>query len=166
MAERVFTPAHMDTAQLINPYQIIANRASGYEFWEGELHNQQWISESLLRRADGQLQMSILDFANWDAVVANRQLFKAETWQEILKPAVLNDGKTFPYGFGWSLENPKTGKNHIGHDGAWQGFISLYRRYDQDGISFVVLANTNRGNLGKILQGIAERFDEKYKNSK
>lgn len=170
LQERVFKPSGMNSARRLSHIDLVSDRAAGYELVrEGEgkdaplvLKNQDWVSVTLNSTADGSLQMSVLDFARWDGAVASRGVLKGESWQQMLKPAPLNNGSTYDYGFGWFLSDA-TAPRYIGHSGAWQGFRSDYRRYDEDGVSFVVLANTDRASVGAMLEGIAERFDSRYK---
>lgn len=171
---RVFKPNGMTGARLLSHIDIVPDRAAGYE-WVGDvrdanasklLKNQDWVSVTLNQTADGSLQMSVLDFAAWDGVVARRGVLKPESWQEVLRPAPLKNGTVFPYGFGWSLaDGSGSGPRYIHHSGGWQGFSSDFRRYDSDGVSFVVLANTNRADAQAIVQGIAERFDRRYEEA-
>jgi len=43
-------------------------------------------------------------------------------------PVKLKDAKTYPYGFGWFLDE-SNGHRLIEHDGAWQGFTMNISRY-------------------------------------
>ena len=162
LQDRVFGPAGMRTARVISDTDIVPNRAAGYEPGEDGLKNQSWVSPSLNATADGSLYLSLLDYARWDAVVARRDIFSTASWRQMLRPAPLNNGTVYPYGFGWTLSEGPDGQQVIGHGGAWQGFQSDLRRYDGDGITFVVLANSAGADVGSILQGVAERFDPRY----
>lgn len=162
LEERIFAPAGMRTARVISDRDIVPNRAAGYEQGEAGLLNHDWVSASLNATGDGSLYLALLDYARWDAVVARRDIFSAASWTEILRPARLNDGTSHPYGFGWALAEGPDGQQVIGHGGAWQGFRSDLRRYDGDGITFVVLANALGADVDLILQGVAERFDPRY----
>lgn len=184
LRQRVFEPSGMRTARLLSHIDIVPNRASGYEpaptsacehrarrrGARSTLKNQDWVSASLNQTADGGLQMSVLDFARWDGVVARRGLLKHQSWRQVFSPAPLNDGTCHAYGFGWELprQDPLDAAagvpRFIGHNGAWQGFCSDYRRDDANGLSFVVLANASHADAEGLLQGIAERFDKRYQH--
>ncbi|WP_341645255.1 serine hydrolase domain-containing protein [Thauera sp. SDU_THAU2] len=173
LQERVFQPSGMSSARLLSHIDIVPNRAAGYaSVRQGEgddaprvLKNQDWVSVTLNNTADGSLQMSVLDFARWDAVVARRAVLKDESWRQVLDSAPLNNGTRYAYGYGWELEGMAEHPKHMGHGGAWQGFRSYYRRYDEDGVSFVVLANSTGARPEAIVRGIAERFDSRYKQA-
>lgn len=62
--EYIFKPLDMKTARIISEADIIPNRAAGYRLVNGELKNQEYISPSLNRVADGSLYLTVLDLAN------------------------------------------------------------------------------------------------------
>ena len=163
VSERIFRPLGMRTARPLSDEEIVMNRAAGYELTPQGHRNQRWVSRSLNATADGSLYMSMIDYVKWDAAVAARRLLQTDSWQQMLTPVRLSGGGTRDYGFGWELERRADGQRVIGHSGGWQGFLSDMRRYDRDGITFVVLVNTNDADVGAILQGVAERFDSRYR---
>ena len=119
LRERIFTPLGMTTARIITEADIVPNRAAGYRLVKGELKNQEWVSPSLNTTADGSLYLTTLDMAKWDAALYGAKLLKKTSLDQMWTPVKLNNGKTSPYGFGWSLE--KVNKHRlIEHGGAWQ----------------------------------------------
>lgn len=162
LRDRVFGPLGMRTARVISDRDIVPNRAAGYDLTEDGLKNHEWVSAALNATADGSLYLSLRDYERWLEAVAARGVLKPESWDEVLRPAPLADGGSYPYGFGWDLGRGPDGQAVIGHGGAWQGFTSDLRRYEGDGVSFVVLANGSHADAGGILQGVAERYDPRY----
>jgi CubicO group peptidase (beta-lactamase class C family) len=84
---------------------------------------------------------------------------KAEMW----KPVVLNDGGTFPYGFGWELDDfPPggwaTGVPMIRHEGTIPGFRPGFTRLPKQGLTIIVMTNLDRGPVDAIIAGIAVRY--------
>lgn len=166
LAKRVFAPLHMNTAGVINDRAIVLNRSAGYEVDDKAPVNQQWVNQEWVAptgnsTADGSLYLTVLDFAKWDAGLQAGKLLKPESWAEVYKPVKLNSGKTFPYGFGWSLDKTPGKRGAYQHGGAWQGFRTFYIRYLDDGISVVVLTNASSGDPETIARGVAGRFDSK-----
>jgi CubicO group peptidase (beta-lactamase class C family) len=162
LAKRVFGPLHMTTARVISDSDIIPNRSAGYEVNDkGVLKNQDWVAPTGNSTADGSLYLTVLDYAKWDAGLRDRKLLKPESWAEVYKPVKLNSGKTYPYGFGWSLEKAPGGRGAYQHGGSWQGFRTFYIRYLDDEISVVVLANSSSGEPESIARGVAARFEPK-----
>ncbi|MCY1018833.1 serine hydrolase domain-containing protein [Pyxidicoccus sp. MSG2] len=154
LREKVFKPAGMTTARIISEEDIIPHRAAGYRLVNGTLKNQEWVSPSLNTTADGSMYVSVRDMIAWDAAVQARAILTPESWKEILTPAPLTSGATFPYGFGWQLDE-RAGKPLHQHTGAWQGFTSYFGRYLGEGLSLVVLTNSANANPSRFAQGLA-----------
>jgi CubicO group peptidase (beta-lactamase class C family) len=154
LRERVFKPAGMTTARIINEADIIPHRAAGYRLVQGELKNQEWVAPSLNTTGDGSLYVSVRDMLAWDAAVQARALLTPESWKEILSPARLNSGATFPYGFGWQIEE-RGGKPLHQHGGWWQGFTTLFSRFVGDSLSIIVLTNSGTANPAAFADGLA-----------
>jgi CubicO group peptidase (beta-lactamase class C family) len=162
LAKRVFGPLHMTTARVISDRDIVPNRSAGYEMSDkGLIQNQEWVAPTGNSTADGSLYLTVLDYAKWDAGLSERKMLKPESWAEVYKPVKLNSGKTFPYGFGWSLEKTPGERGAYQHGGAWQGFRTFYIRYLDDEISVVVLMNSGSAEPETIARGVAARFEPK-----
>jgi hypothetical protein len=145
----------MHTAGIIDDAGIVANRAAGYETSEdGRILNQAWVAPTSNSTGDGALYLTVLDFAKWQAAVRDRKVLKAGSWAEMLKPVVLNDGKTYPYGFGWFLDR-FAGHPAQHHSGSWQGFITQYTRYLETNTAIVVLLNLREGSAGEVAKNVA-----------
>jgi CubicO group peptidase (beta-lactamase class C family) len=160
LAERVFKPLNMQTARLISDRDIVINRAAGYELEKSILKNQNWVASWANATADGSLYLTVLDFAKWDEGLRAERVLKQESWAEVYRPASLSGGRTYPYGFGWFLEESNGQVIHR-HDGAWQGFTTSFIRYLTDGVSIVVLDNLAGSDPDKIARHVAGLYDKK-----
>ncbi len=139
--QRIFEPAGMTTARLISESDIVKNRADGYERTkEGELRNQEWVPPNDNTTAGGSLYLTARDLLAWDAALRERRILSEASYDAWWTPASLGDGITYPYGFGWSL-NEQRGRRLIEHGGSWQGFRTAIARYVEDELTVVVLAN-------------------------
>ncbi len=154
LAERVFKPLGMTTARVISEADIVAHRAAGYRLVDGQLKNQEWVAPSLNTTADGALYFSVRDMLAWDAGVRAGKLLKPESWKQVFEPVRLNSGKTYPYGFGWALDE-RDGKPVHEHGGSWQGFKTQFSMFLGEDLSIVVLANLEQADPGRIAEGIA-----------
>jgi CubicO group peptidase (beta-lactamase class C family) len=154
LKEQVFKPAGMTTARIISEEDIIPHRAAGYRMVKGTLKNQEWVAPRLNTTADGSMYVSVRDMIAWDAAVQKQALLKPESWREILSPAPLTSGATFPYGFGWRLQE-RAGKPLHQHGGQWQGFTGYFCRFLGDGLSLIVLTNSADANPMSFAEGIA-----------
>ena len=154
LAERIFKPLGMKTARVISEEDIVPHRAAGYRLVKGEIKNQEWVAPQLNTTADGSLYWSVRDLLAWDAAVRHRAILKRESWEQILTPVRLNSGKSYPYGFGWSLDQ----RDHQPlqqHSGSWQGFQTQLSRFVGADLSIIVLANLAQAETSRFVDGIA-----------
>ena len=154
LADRVFKPAGMQTTRVISEEDIVPHRAAGYRWVEGALKNQEWVAPTLNTTADGSLYFSIRDLLAWDETVSARRILSEESWVQVLTPVRLNSGRTYPYGFGWSVTE-RGGQPLHEHGGSWQGFQTQYSRFLGDKLSVIVLANLAQANPALFADGIA-----------
>lgn len=161
LARRVFAPLSMHTARVISDRDVVMNRAAGYEVQEdGATLNQKWVAPTGNSTADGSLYLTVLDYVKWNAGLRAGKILKPESWAEVYRPAKLNNGTTYPYGFGWFLETA-AGQQVRYHSGGWQGFSTFLIRYLGDDLAIVVLANSNRANAKAMARGVAGLLDPK-----
>jgi CubicO group peptidase (beta-lactamase class C family) len=158
LREQVFEPLGMRTARVISEADIVPNRAAGYRLEKDTLKNQNWVSPSMNTTADGSLYLSLRDLIAWDAGVRERKILKPESWKMVLSPVALNSGKTYPYGFGWSIDTVN-GHRVEAHGGSWQGFQTFIGRFPDDELSVVVLTNLAQAEPVEIAEEIVEVFD-------
>jgi hypothetical protein len=100
----------------------------------------------------------VYDLAKWDAALYTEKLLKRSSLEQMWTPVKLNNGKTFPYGFGWAL-SAMNGHRLIEHGGSWQGFKSQISRYVDDKLTVVVFANQARANPATLAHGVAALFN-------
>ena len=161
LQERVFKPLGMTTARIISEADIVPNRAAGYRLVKGELKNQEWVSPTMNTTADGSLYLTVYDMAKWDAALYTEKLLKRSSLEQMWTPVKLNNGNTYPYGFGWSIG--ETGNHRlIEHGGAWQGFKSYIARYVDDKVTVVVFLNQIQADPGRIAHGVAAIFNPEF----
>lgn len=159
LKHRIFTPLGMSTARVINEADIIPNRAAGYRMVNDEIKNQRWVSPSINTTADGSLYVTALDMAKWEAALNAGKLLKKENYQAMWSPVVLNNGNTYPYGFGWAIDSIN-GKRIIEHNGSWQGFEAVIKRYPEKKLAVIVLSNLSRSSPNKISTRIMELYQQ------
>jgi CubicO group peptidase (beta-lactamase class C family) len=145
----------MTTTRIISEADIVPNRAAGYRLDNAALKNQEWVAPLLNTTADGALYLSVLDMIAWDAGLRRKAILKPESWNLVFQPVRLNSGKTYPYGFGWFLDE-RNGQPLQEHSGAWQGFTSWFSRYLGDDLSIIALTNLADADPGRFVNGIAE----------
>ena len=151
---RVFAPLGMTTARIISEADIVPHRAAGYQLSKGELKNQDWVAPQLNTTADGALYLSLDDMIAWDAGLRAKKILKNESWTKVFTAVSLNSGNTYPYGFGWNVEDV-AGHRSQRHGGSWQGFKTYIARFPGEDLTIIVLANLADADPEKIGDGIA-----------
>lgn len=157
--QRIFKPLGMTATRVVSEADIIRNRAAGYRLVRGELKNQKYIAQTLNSTADGSLYVTVLDLAKWDAALMGDRLLSRASLAQMWTPVTLNNGVTYPYGFGWSLDEIR-GHRMVEHTGAWQGFTTAICRYVDDRLSIVVLTNldVDHARPDRILYAVAGTY--------
>jgi N-acyl-D-amino-acid deacylase len=155
LRDRLFRRLGMNTARIITEADIVPHRADGYRLAQGQLRNQDWVAPQLNTTADGSLYLSLRDLVAWDAALRAGTVLDPDSWRQAIAPVALNSGRTYPYGFGWSVGGVKGRPAHR-HGGAWQGFRTDIVRYTDDGTTIVVLANLAQASPERISDGIAQ----------
>jgi len=145
LQQRIFQPLGMKSTRIISEADIVPHRSDGYRLVKGDLKNQEWVSPTLNTTADGALYTSVLDLAKWDAALYRTTLLKQSSFDILWTPVKLNNGNTYPYGFGWDLA-PKNGHRAVSHEGAWQGFTMSIARYLNDRLTVIVMTNLDSNN--------------------
>jgi CubicO group peptidase (beta-lactamase class C family) len=156
LQERIFKPLGMTTTRIISEEDIVPNRSAGYRLVKGVLKNQEWVNPSLNTTADGALYFTVLDLAKWDAALYTEKLIKRTSLDQMWTPVKLNNGKTYPYGFGWRVHE-MNGHKLIEHGGSWQGFTTGISRYVDDRLTVVALTNldSRHARPEDIIHGVA-----------
>lgn len=157
LQQRIFKPLGMRTARVISEYDIVLNRAAGYRIENGEIRNQRWVSPTVNSTADGSLYVSAMDMAKWESALNAGKLLKLENYDVMWSPVILNDGSTYPYGFGWRIDSVN-GRRILDHNGTWQGFEAVIRRYPEGKLGIIVFANLLGSNPNKIATRVMELY--------
>jgi len=156
MRERIFQKLGMTQTFDRDPKYIVKRRATGYELENNSLIGRDYDLTDVF--SAGAIVSTVGDLAKWDAAWRNDTLLKKESKALVWTPFVLNDGKPYPYGFGWSVTDFREHKL-IGHSGSTAGFSAQILRFTDDDLSVVVLVNLGTGaHAGTIARGIAKVY--------
>ncbi|MBL7806608.1 MAG: serine hydrolase [Saprospiraceae bacterium] len=102
---------------------------------------------------DGNMYSSVEDLWTWEQSWYTEKLVKKSTLELALKPCILKDGKTAPYGFGWGIVKP--GEMYQ-HTGGWNGFANIICRDVKNKRCLVVLNSNGSGMYIPLVQAIFE----------
>ncbi|HKC39109.1 MAG TPA: serine hydrolase domain-containing protein, partial [Gemmatimonadales bacterium] len=158
LRDSVFGPLAMRDSRIISEADIVPNRAAGYRLEDGALKNQEWVAPLLNTTADGALYFTVRDLTRWAIALNHRSVPSPAALDTAWTPVRLNDGATYPYGFGWFLV-PQRDQRRISHSGSWQGFKTVIARYPKSGLTVIVLANLAEAQVGAIAYGVAGMID-------
>lgn len=158
LRSQVFEPLGMRTARIISESDIVPNRADGYRLVRGRLEHQEWVAPRLNTTADGSLYLTVLDLARWAVGLNHLGYPGADGLRQSWTPVRLNDGGTYPYGFGWSLDQQR-GFPRIGHTGSWQGFRTSIQRYPEQRLTVIAMANLAEARPEAITLAVAGILD-------
>lgn len=156
--QQIFIPAGMKNTAMTDFYPIIPGRASGYRHAGDTLINAE--AMYAVRPSGGFLSTSS-DMIRWDKVLRERNIIlKRESWDLLWTPFVKmsdNPQSKASYGFGWVISEFK-GHKIIAHGGANNGFRSNYSRFPDDGLSVIIMTNTDEANPEAIAASLAEYY--------
>ncbi|MFQ5818328.1 MAG: serine hydrolase, partial [Anaerolineae bacterium] len=84
---------------------------------------------------------TVKDLAKWDATLYTEKLLQKARLDQMWTPVKLNNGTTFPYGFGWLLKDHR-GYKRISHSGITGTNIT---RFPEEKLTVIVLTNLGHG---------------------
>jgi CubicO group peptidase (beta-lactamase class C family) len=115
------------------------------------------LAMSVLSYAGGGIQSTVLDLAKWDRALDMEQLVKRPTLEQMWTPVKLNNGATYPYGFGWNVTEIAQHRR-IWHTGVWTGFAAIIDRFVDDRLTVIVLANLAEAKTAALSRAIAATY--------
>ena len=149
--EKVFKPSGMNTTYPTNTKERVQNRASAYS----DNNKLQEVDDNWpALRPSGAFLSTVLDMAKWDAMLYTDKVLNDSSRRQMWTPAKLNDGRTYPYGFGWELGSYR-GRSLVHHGGGGPGVRTKFARFVDDGLTIIVLANLDDMDVDSIVYGIA-----------
>jgi len=157
LKRQIFNPAKM-TSTSVYPYikgkdEAMPFRVFGYDV---ALNGTDLIANDCNYlnpvQGDGGIYSTVGDLMKWDKILYTEALISKETREEAYTPAVLDNGDTTNYGFGWFIKKSPSGKKVVMHGGGWVGFQTrIYREIEENNL-IVILTN----NSSKYLYGLLD----------
>jgi CubicO group peptidase (beta-lactamase class C family) len=160
--KKIFEPAGMTRSYYCSEKTIRKNHAHGYDTDATGLVNKGFVNHKWPFAA-GSLCSTAGDLARWNYVLHRTdKLMKRDTYRELIKPGVLNDGTKIRYAKGLALVDI-AGRKAISHGGDINGFASFSAYLPDDDLTIVVLFNSEgparpdqaAGEIAKIVLGPA-----------
>jgi CubicO group peptidase (beta-lactamase class C family) len=157
MQQRIFAPLGM-TGSMIHDHTRLAvrNRATGYEpDGDGYKLNDYDPLNGIV--GSGSMFSTLNDLFRWDQALYAEALVGAATLDEAFTPALLNNGESTHYGFGWRIDEYH-GLRRIRHGGSWVGFRTHIARYPEAHFSVVILSNRGDFDPGRYVDPITDIY--------
>jgi CubicO group peptidase (beta-lactamase class C family) len=154
VSDHIFRPLEMRTAAVNSDTSVRSSRAAGYYLVSDTLQNPDPVSPSINSAADCCLSFSVRDLAKWAVGLNHAKVLGRAGLDTSWAPVRLNNGGTYPYGFGWNILEQR-GYRRIGHSGAWLGCHATIQRYPEFNLTVIVLLNLGQANSEGIAVGIA-----------
>ncbi len=153
---KIFKPLGMTKTADRDPQFIVPNRADGYEWENNKLVGRDYDLTDVF--SAGAIVSTVLDLAKWDAALRGDDFLKPASKAQIWTPVRFNNGKPYPYGFGWNVTEFR-GHKLVSHGGQTAGFAANISRYVDDNLTVIVLTNSGEQGLGGVIaRGIAKIY--------
>jgi len=151
--QRIFRPLELGSITYDRHAKIIPNRARGYSLWGEHLVNAPYLSMTKPFSA-GALVSNASDLLQWSRALKRNKLLKPESFQQMITPGRLSNGKAIRYGLGCQIET-LDGHRVIRHGGGIPGFVTEWTLFPDSELSVVVLTNTTSTKPRAIADRIA-----------
>ena len=157
LKENIFDPLGMSNSIAYeHGVTTVANRAMGYRPEQGEfIFKDQSVTSAVL--GDGGIYSSVEDMYKWDQALYADKLVKAQTLQQALTPAILNNGTVTDYGFGWRLDEYR-GHRRMHHTGSTIVFRNVIQRYLDDDFTVVILTNRAEPDVAPLAEQLTDLY--------
>ena len=141
MRTHVWDPAGMRMTRDDDPAAIIPDRAAKYTKTAGQLRNAPGVDMSNRLPAGGYLTTAT-ELGKFAAALLAGKLVSSETFQRMITPSKLADGKPVEYGLGWGVEiGSWHGDQWVFHGGSSPGASGLIAMMPKHRFAVVFLTN-------------------------
>jgi hypothetical protein len=112
-------------------------------------------------RPSGGFLFTSSDMIKWEKAISEEKIIlKKDNWEKLWQPFIKTSDKANSkeyYGFGWTIDEYK-GHKLILHGGANIGFRSVFARFVNDGLTIIILTNTDEANPRVIANALADYY--------
>ena len=141
--KNIFDKLEMKNSYYLDNYKIISNKAYGYQLYEGNYENAEYMSPTFPYAA-GSLLSTVDDMFLWYKAIHQNTLISEKSKQMAFKNHTLANGKQSNYGYGWFI-NELAGMTTLEHTGGINGFSTSGIYVPDNNIYAIVLSNLDDG---------------------
>lgn len=153
LRDKIFRPSGMNSTYPTNTKERVPNRALGYVDNDALRDADEWPA----LRPSGAFLSTVLDLAKWDATLYTDNVLSDSTRRQMWTPVTLNDGSSYPYGFGWMFADVR-GHRLVHHPGGMPGARADIARFVDEGLTIIVLMNLNDVDIDAVVRGVATLY--------
>lgn len=139
----IFDPLGMKSSCYANTYRLVPHRANGYQFYEGNFENAEYMSPTIPYAA-GALMSTVDDMFLWNQAIHHNLLISESSKQIAFTNHTLNSGKPCNYGYGWRIDEIE-GIPTREHAGGMNGFTTSGIYLPDSNLYAIVLTNLDDG---------------------
>lgn len=171
MRDRVFAPAGMARTRLDRIWDIIPDRARGYQLLTadafktlppaaqafakiGQTYNGPFHDTSM-KIPGGGFVATAEDLTRFGIAFQTGKLVKATTAEQMWTEGKTADGKPTSYGLGWGTTPAQEGIRRFTHSGNQIGAASVFHVLPEVGLTYAIMTNLEDTEMGGLSRGIA-----------
>jgi D-alanyl-D-alanine carboxypeptidase len=159
--DRIFAPLGMSSTRVFSHFDIIPNRASGYNHFGDVPVNGLTFTSAIMESAAGGLVSTVEDMAKWEIALKTGTILKPSALAQMAVPIKLKNDSTVQgddgtrYGLGWDLPTWQ-GHRVMVHGGDHvTGFTAIFSRFIDDKLAVVILTNLMPLDIGSVTKRVA-----------
>lgn len=157
---RIFKKLGLASARFKKNGEVVPQRADGYLFTNNTYRHGEPLRPAIIA-PNGGILINVVDFAAWDMAMTQGRLLRAESMKELTTPVRLTNGRTVSHGLGWFMDR-FSGHAFGAHWGTTvTGHSAVIRRYVNDGLTVIVLANMDEGG-GFAVDNMSKAIADMY----
>ncbi|MBL0937898.1 MAG: beta-lactamase family protein [Gemmatimonadaceae bacterium] len=141
--KNIFAKLGMTHSHYASNYALVANRASGYQVYEGVVENPEYLSPSIAYAA-GSLMSTVDDMLLWNRALRQNTLISEESKRLAFANHKLANGRPSNYGYGWSI-NELADLPTVEHTGGINGYATSGIHVTDGDVYAIVLTNRDDG---------------------
>ena len=182
MKDAVFAPAGMTRTRLDRVYEIVPDRARGYQVLTkemfdrlppairsfarvGEVYNAD-LHDTSMKVPGGGLLSTAEDLVRFGIALNTGKLLDNAHVEEMWTEQKTSDGKGTGYGLGFGVFPAKDGVRRLSHSGNQAGASSFLVVLPEVGVTYAIMTNLEDGELGTISRGIADTLRDTFIKSR
>jgi len=159
--DRIFAPLGMSNTRVFSHFDIIPNRASGYNHFGDVPVNGLTFTPAIMESAAGGLVSTVEDMAKWEIALEAGTILKPSTLAQMAVPIKLKNDSTVKendgtrHGLGWDLPTWQGHRVMVHGGDQVTGFTAIFSRFIDDKVAVIILTNLMPLDIGALTKGVA-----------